>query len=68
MNSDSDSDCIITDRKEGEDCIIVTRMPSHKRYKLEPEENLHCKLIPGDGHCIANYFAVHLEKNLHKVF
>ena len=23
MNSSSDSDCIITDRKEGEDCIIV---------------------------------------------
>ena len=49
MNSNSDSDCIITDCKEGEDCIIITDIPSSKRCKLEPEENLHRKLIPGDG-------------------
>ena len=31
MNSDSDSDYIITDSKEGEDCIKVTDIPSPKR-------------------------------------
>ena len=31
MNSDSDSDCLITDCKEGEDCIIVKDKPSPKR-------------------------------------
>ena len=51
-NSDSDSDCIIADCKEGEDCITVTDKPSPKRCKLEPEKNLNRKLIPGDGHCI----------------
>ena len=48
------TDWIITDFEEGEDCIIVTDIPSPKRCKLEPEEILHHKLIPGDGHCIAN--------------
>ena len=67
INSDSDSDCIITDCKEGEDCIIVTDKPLPKRYKLEPEEILHRKLIPGDGHCIANCFAVYFEETLDKV-
>ena len=62
MNSDSDSDRITTHCKEDEDCIIVTDKPSPKRCKLELEENLHCKLTPGDGHCITNYFAVHFEK------
>ena len=57
MNSDSDSDCIITDFKEGEDGIIVTDIPSPEICKLEPEENLHRKLIPGDGHRIDNCFA-----------
>ena len=28
---------------------------------------MHCKLIPGVRHCIANYFAVYLEENLDKV-
>ena len=64
MNSDSDSDCIITDCKEGEDCIIVTDISSPEMCKLEPEENWHCKLILGDGRCIDNGFAVHLEENL----
>ena len=36
INSDSDSDCIITDCKEGEDWIMVTGKPSPKRFKLEP--------------------------------
>ena len=37
MSSDSDSDCVITDYKEGDSCIIVTDIPA-KRCKLEPEE------------------------------
>ena len=42
-------------------------MPLPKRCKLKPEDNLHPKLIPEDGNCIANCFAVHFEKNLAKV-
>ena len=41
--------------------------PSPKRYKSEPEENVHRKSIPGNGHCIGNCFAVHFEENLDKV-
>ena len=67
MNSDSDSDCLITDCKEGEDCIIVKDKPSPKRCKLELEDNLHLKSITGDGYCIANCFAVHFDENLDKV-
>ena len=37
-----------------------------KRCKLESEENLYRKLIPGDGHCIGDCFAVHFEENLEK--
>ena len=53
--------------KESEDYIIVTDIPLAKRYKLEPEENFHHKLILGDGYCIANHFVVHFEENLDKV-
>ena len=28
---------------------------------------MHRKLIPGEGHCIANCFTVHFEENLDKV-
>ena len=59
MKSDIDSDCEITDFKEGKDFIIVTDIPSPKRWKLKPEENLLCKLIHGNGHCVANCFALH---------
>ena len=37
MTSDSDSDRVITDYKEGDSWIIVTDIPG-KRCKLEPEE------------------------------
>ena len=37
------------------------------RCNLEPEENLHHILIPGDGNCVANRFAVHFEENIDKV-
>ena len=67
MNNDSDSDCIIIDCKKYEDCISVTDIPSLKRCKIEPEKNLHRKLIPGDGHFIVNCFAVHFKENLGKV-
>ena len=66
MNSNKDSDCIITYSTEGEDCIIVTDIPSPKRCKLEPEENLHRKLILEDRHCSSICFAVHFEENLDK--
>ena len=62
MKSDSDSDCKITDFKEGKDFIIVTDIPSPKRWKLKPEENLRCKLIHGNGHCVANCFVLHFKK------
>ena len=52
--------------KESEGCIVVTDKPSAKKCKLEPEENLYRKLIPRDGHCIANCFAVHFEEILTK--
>ena len=67
VNSDNDGDCIIADCKESEDCIIVSDKPSNKRCKLELEENLQHKLIPGDGHCIAKCSAVHFEESLDKV-
>ena len=38
-----------------------------KRCKLEPKENKHRKSIPGDGHCIANCFAVHFEETRDRV-
>ena len=66
MSSDSDSDCVITDYKEGDSCIIVTGIPA-KLCKLEPEETPNRIKIPGDGHCIANCFAVHFKENLDKV-
>ena len=66
MSSDRDSDCVITDCKEGDSWIIVTDIPA-KRCKLEPEETPNRIKIPGDGHCIANCFAVHFKKNLDKV-
>ena len=66
MSSDSDSDCVITDYKEGDSCIIVTDIPA-KRCKLEPEETPKRIKIPGDGHCIANCFAVHFTENLDKI-
>ena len=56
--------CTITDCKEGEDCIRVADIPSPKRFKLKLEENLDHKLVPGDGHFIANCFAVHFKENL----
>ena len=67
MSSHNDSDCVITDYKEGESCIIVTDIPA-KRCKLEPEETLNRIKIPGVGHCIANCFAVRFKENLNKVF
>ena len=57
---------MITDYKEGDSCIIVTDIPA-KRCKLEPEETPNRIKIPGDGHCIANCFAVHFKENLDKV-
>ena len=57
---------VITDCKEGESCIIVTDIPA-KRCKLEPKETPNRIKIPGDGHCIANCFAVHFKENLDKV-
>ena len=57
----------IANCEESEDYIIVLDKPSPKRCKLEPEENLHRKLITGDGHCIANCFAIHWEENVDKV-
>ena len=66
MSSDSESNCVITDYKEGDSCIIVTDIPA-KRCKLEPEETPNRIKIPGDGHCIANCFAVHFKENLDKV-
>ena len=64
INSRNDSYCIITDCKEGEDFNAITYKPPPK--KIEPEENLHRNLIPGDGHCIANCFAEHLEEYIDK--
>ena len=66
MTSDSNSDCVITDYKEGDSCIIVTDIPA-KRCKLEPEETPNRIKIARDGHCIANCFAVHFKENLDKI-
>ena len=46
MISDGDSDCIITDCKEGEDCIKVTNMPS---YFEVSEPTLPQKMYFRDG-------------------
>ena len=67
MNSDSHSGCIIANCKEREDYIIVKDKPSPKRCELEPEENLHHTLIPGNRNYIANCFALYFEKNHVKV-
>ena len=48
MSSDSESNCVITDYKEGDSCIIVTDIPA-KRCKLEPEETPNRIKIPGVG-------------------
>ena len=56
----------MTAYKEGDSCIIVTDIPA-KRCKLESEETPNRIKIPGDGHCIANCFAVHFKENLDKV-
>ena len=66
MSSDSESNCVITDYKGGDSCIIVTDIPA-KRCKLEPEETPNRIKIPGDVHCIANCFAVHFKEYLDKV-
>ena len=66
MSSDSDSDSVITDYKEGDSCIIVTDIPA-KRYELEPEKTPNRIKIPGDVHCITNCFPVHFKENLDKV-
>ena len=74
MNSDSGSDCMIADCKEGEEWIVVTDIPSSKRCKLKPEENLHCELMPDlimsiniVLPAVLQYFEENLDKVLDKL-
>ena len=61
MDDNSDSDCIITNVVSREE-YITNRLS--KRPKIETDENFSLTLIPGDGHCIANCFAVHFKMEL----
>ena len=63
MDSSDDSDCAITWSSEVEQCIAQPK----KRVKVELENNLNLIIIPGDGHCIANCFAVYFDTPLDKV-
>ena len=74
MNSDSGSDCMIADCKEGKEWIVVTDIPSSKRCKLKPEENLHCELMPDlimsiniVLPAVLQYFEENLDKVLDKL-
>ena len=61
--SDDDSDCVVTWSSEIEPCITQPK----KKGKVELEDNFNLVIIPGDGHCIANCFAVHFNTSLDKV-
>ena len=63
MDSSDDSDCVITLSSEVEQCIAQPK----KRVKVELKDDLNVIIIPGDGHCIANCFAVHFDKPLDRV-
>ena len=63
MDSSDDSDCVISWSSEVEQCIAQPK----KRVKVELEDNVNVIIIPGDGHCIANCFAVHFDTPLDKV-
>ena len=70
LNSDSGSDCMIADCKEGEEWIVVTDIPSSKRCKLKPEENLHCELMPEllmSINIVLPTVLQYFEENLNKV-
>ena len=64
MDDSGYSDCILTNVVSSEECI-TGRLS--KRPKIETDEDFSLTLIPGDGHCIANCFAVHYKMELDKV-
>ena len=63
MNSSDDSDCIIAWLSEVDQCIVQPK----KRVKVELEDNVNLIIIPSDGHCTANCFAIHFDTPLDKV-
>ena len=67
-SSENESDCMIVSFTEGDPCIIVDDdEPLIKRFKSDNDNNFHLRKIPGDGHCIANCFAVHFDEPLDRV-
>ena len=68
MDSSSSSgngndDCMITSFTGGEPFITVDDdAPLLKRFKYDHGEGLSLRTIPGDGHSITNYFAVHFNE------
>ena len=43
------------------------RTTKKKQVKVELDDSLNLIIMPGDGHCIANYFAVHFDTPLDTV-
>ena len=68
-SNDSDGNCIITYVIESREKVskINDEEPFLKRCKLEYEEGLRIKNIPGNGHCIANCFATHFKEPLDRI-
>ena len=63
MDSCDGSDCVVTWSSEVEQCMAQPK----KQVKVELEDNLNLIIIPGNGHCIANCFAVHFDTPLDKL-
>ena len=45
----------------------VSQNLKKKQVKVELDDSLNLIIMPGDGHCIANYFAVHFDTPLDTV-
>lgn len=64
--SSSDSDCVITEYKEGEKVFrIIDDEPGVKKFKTE--QNFNLMRVAGDGHCIANCFSIYFDEPLDMV-
>lgn len=61
-SSEDDNDCLITWSSNTEEYS-----PPSRRVKIEIEKDVNLVVIPGDGHCIANCFAIRFDKPLDMV-
>ena len=63
---DCGSDCVITAVTDSRGNVLMINDEQNflKRCKLKYEEGFHIKAIPGDDHCIKNFFAINLRSHL----